>query len=226
MTQSSDPALDPQSQQQPQAQQKNGAPQSADQTAAAANQGAAPEPANDAAPGQQTDEAAARIAALEAELAEVKDRLLRAAAETENVRKRLERERDEARVFAATRFAKDMLSVADNLRRAIEAAPKDQDAVLKAFIEGVEVTERELHSVFERHQIKRVEALGARFDPNLHEAVVEIEDPSKPTGTVVQVMMPGYTISGRLLRAAMVAVSKGGPKEAPAAAGATVDTKV
>jgi molecular chaperone GrpE len=200
MTHSTDPAFDPQ-------------------------KPAAPQPANDAAPGAQppADEAQSRIAALEIELAEAKDRLLRAAAETENVRRRLERERDEARVFAATRFAKDILSVADNLRRALDAAPKNPDEAVKAFIGGVEVTERELLSVFERHQIKRIEALGARFDPNLHEAVVELEDPSKPAGTVVQVMMPGYTISGRLLRAAMVAVSKGGPKEAP---GAAVDTKV
>ena len=203
MTHSTDPAFDPQSPHNP----------------------AGPQPANDAAPGPQppADEAASRIAALETELAEIKDRLLRTAAETENVRRRLERERDEARVFAATRFAKDILSVADNLRRALDAAPKNGDETLKAFIGGVEVTERELLSVFERHQIKRIEALGARFDPNLHEAVVEVEDPSKPAGTVVQVMMPGYTISGRLLRAAMVAVSKGGPKEAP---GAAVDTKV
>ena len=200
MTHSTDPAFDPQ------------------------NPGLA-QPANDAAPGQapSADEAQGRIAALETELAEAKDRLLRAAAETENVRRRLERERDEARVFAATRFAKDILSVADNLRRALDASPKNADEVVKSFIGGVEVTERELLSVFERHQIKRIEALGARFDPNLHEAVVEIEDHSKPAGTVVQVMMPGYTISGRLLRAAMVAVSKGGPKEPP---GATVDTKV
>jgi molecular chaperone GrpE len=202
MTHSTDPALDPQQAQNP----------------------AAPQPANDAQPGPlpPADEAATRIAALETELAEVKDRLLRTAAETENVRRRLERERDEARVFAATRFAKDILSVADNLRRALDTAPNGADDV-KAFIGGVEVTERELLSVFERHQIKRIDALGARFDPHLHEAVVEVEDPTKPAGTVVQVMMPGYTISGRLLRAAMVAVSKGGPKDPP---GAAVDTKV
>jgi molecular chaperone GrpE len=184
-------------------------------------------PANDTAPGPMpaADEALTRIAALETELAEMKDRALRAAAETENVRRRLERERDEARVFAATRFAKDMLSVADNLRRALDAAPKTEDEAFKSFIDGVEVTERELLTIFERHQIKRIEALGARFDPHLHEAVFEMEDAGKPTGTVVQVMMQGYTISGRLLRAAMVAVSKGGPKEAQPA-GQTVDTKI
>lgn len=203
MTHSTDPATDPQT----------------------AQPAAGAQAANDVTPGPlpPADEAATRIAALENELAEVKDRLLRTAAETENVRRRLERERDEARVFAATRFAKDILSVADNLRRALDTAPADGGEALKAFIGGVEVTERELHSIFERHQIKRIEAQGSRFDPNLHEAVVELEDASKPAGTVVQVMMPGYTISGRLLRAAMVAVSKGGSKDSP---GAAVDTKV
>lgn len=179
----------------------------------------APPAANDAVAPKESPEQ--RIAALEAEVAELKDRALRAHAETENVRRRMEKERDDVRAYAATKFAKDMLSVADNLRRALDSAPKSEDEGLKTLIAGVEVTERELLGVFERHQIRRIEAQGARFDANLHEAVVEIPDPTKPPGTVVQVMMPGYTIAGRLLRAAVVGVSKGGP----ANAGQTVDTQ-
>jgi molecular chaperone GrpE len=110
-----------------------------------------------------------------------------------------------------------LLSVADNLRRALDSAPKSEDEAIKNFIAGVEVTERELLSIFERHQVKQLNPLGERFDANFHEAVFEIEDPSKPAGTIVQVMAPGYTIAGRLLRAAMVAVSRGGPREAAAA---------
>lgn len=178
-----------------------------------------PSAANDAAAPKETPEQ--RIAALEAEVAELKDRALRAHAETENVRRRMEKERDDVRAYAATKFAKDMLSVADNMRRALDSVPKSEDEGLKTLIAGVEVTERELLGIFERHQIKRIEAQGARFDANLHEAVVEIPDATKPPGTVVQVMMPGYTIAGRLLRAAVVGVSKGGP----ANAGQTVDTQ-
>ncbi len=181
-----------------------------------------PAPANDSPiPAESQAPAEQRVAALEAEVADLKDKVLRAHAETENVRRRMEKERDDARAYAATKFAKDMLSVADNLRRAIDSAPKSEDEALKTLLAGVEVTERELLGVFERHQIKRIEAQGARFDANLHEAVVEIPDAAKPPGTVVQVMMPGYTISGRLLRAAVVGVSKGGP----ANAGQTVDTQ-
>lgn len=181
-----------------------------------------PAPANDPSiPAESQAPAEQRVAALEAEVADLKDKVLRAHAETENVRRRMEKERDDARAYAATKFAKDMLSVADNLRRAIDSAPKSEDEALKTLLAGVEVTERELLGVFERHQIKRIEAQGARFDANLHEAVVEIPDATKPPGTVVQVMMPGYTISGRLLRAAVVGVSKGGP----ANAGQTVDTQ-
>lgn len=181
-----------------------------------------PAPANDSPiPAESQAPAEQRVAALEAEVADLKDKVLRAHAETENVRRRMEKERDDARAYAATKFAKDMLSVADNLRRAIDSAPKSEDEALKTLLAGVEVTERELLGVFERHQIKRIEAQGARFDANLHEAVVEIPDATKPPGTVVQVMMPGYTISGRLLRAAVVGVSKGGP----ANAGQTVDTQ-
>ncbi len=175
-------------------------------------------PANDAGGAESTGgvqpvAADQRIAALETEVAELKDRVLRAHAELENQRRRLEREREDTQKYAIAKFARDLLSVADNLRRAIDAAPAEGDEGVRGFIAGVEVTERELLSIFERHQIQRIDALGQRFDANFHEAVFEMEDASKPAGTVVQVMAPGYTIAGRLLRAAMVAVSKGGPRE-------------
>ena len=178
---------------------------------------AAPEPGADAG----VADAAARVAALEAEVTELKDRALRAHAELENYRRRAEREREDTAKFAVTKFARDLLSVADNLRRAIDNAPKEGDEAVKSLLAGVAVTERELLTAFERHQVKPIEALGQRFDANFHEAVVEIPDPSKPAGTIVQVMAPGYTIAGRLLRAAMVGVAKGGPKEP---SGQTVNT--
>jgi molecular chaperone GrpE len=180
----------------------------------------APDMAGAAAP-EPAGEAAARIAGLEAEVTELKDRALRAQAELENFRRRAERERDDMAKFAVTKFARDLLSVADNLRRAIDNAPKEGDEAVKSLLAGVEVTERELLTAFERHQVKPIQALGQRFDANFHEAVVEIPDPTKPAGTIIQVMAPGYTIAGRLLRAAMVGVAKGGPKEP---SGQTIDT--
>ncbi len=170
-----------------------------------------------------------------AEIAELKDRLLRALAETENLRRRFEREREETAKFAVSRFARDLLAVADNLRRALESAPQGGELpeALKNVIAGVEVTERELLAVFERHEIRRIDPLGEKFDANLHQAMFEVESADQPRGTVVQVVAPGYTIAGRLLRAAMVGVSKGAPAApapAPAAnAGAAkpqhIDTK-
>lgn len=150
---------------------------------------------------------------LKAESADSKDRMLRAMADLENFRRRTEREREDTLKFAVTKFAKDLLSVADNLRRALSTLPAEVPETLSSLVSGVEATERELLNIFERHQIRAVAAQGQRFDANLHEAVVEIEDKSVPAGTIVQVMAPGYTIAGRLLRAAMVGVAKGGPKE-------------
>jgi molecular chaperone GrpE len=184
-----------------------------------------PEPANDDGAEPTPPAAAAdpsiKLVELEAEVADLKDKLLRAHAELENFRRRAEREREDTAKYAVAKFARDLLSVADNLRRAIDTAPKDGGEALQTLLSGVEVTERELLTVFERHQVKPIEALGARFDANFHEAVMEIPDPSKPAGTIVQVMAPGYTIAGRLLRAAMVGVAKGGPKEP---AGQTINT--
>lgn len=154
----------------------------------------------------------------QAEIAELKDRLLRTAAEGENLRKRLEREKEDAAKYASGKFAKDILTVADNLRRALETAPKDapkdtgEADPVHGLIAGVEATERELIGVFERHGIQRIDPKGQRFDPNLHQAMFEIEDPTQPSGTVIQVVAAGYVQHGRLLRAAMVGVSKGGPQ--------------
>jgi molecular chaperone GrpE len=159
---------------------------------------------------------AARLAALEAENAELKDRALRALADNENNRRRAEREVADARTYGISRFAADTLSVADNLRRTLEAVPAEArataDAGLKTLLEGVELTEREFLKALEKNGIRRIEPKGERFDPNLHQAMFEIEDKSQPSGTVVQVVQPGFTIGERVLRPALVGVSKGGPK--------------
>lgn len=155
------------------------------------------------------------LAKAQAEIAELKDRLLRTAAESDNLRKRLEREKEDAVKYASGKFAKDVLTVADNLRRALESAPKaeaEASEPVRNLLVGIEATERELISVFERHGITRIDPKGQRFDPNLHQAMFEVEDPSQAAGTVVQVIAAGYVQHGRLLRAAMVGVSKGGPQ--------------
>lgn len=161
---------------------------------------------------------AARLAALEAENAELKDRALRALAEIENNRRRSEREVQDARSYAISRFAADTVSVADNLRRTIEAVPAEvresADAGLKTLLDGVELTEREFLKGLEKHGVRRIDPKGERFDPNLHQAMFEIEDKSQPSGTVLQVVQPGFTIGERVLRPALVGVSKGGPKPA------------
>lgn len=165
----------------------------------------------------QTPEADAalskRIAELEAELAQGKDQLLRALAEQENARRRIQRDKEEALRYAASTFAKDLLSTADNLRRALDsvASAEIQDEAVKTLIVGIEATERELLSAFERNGLKRVDPLGQKFDHNLHQALFEVESSGKPAGTVVQVLAPGYTLHDRLLRAAMVGVAKGEP---------------
>jgi len=153
----------------------------------------------------------ARLGAVEAELADAKDRLLRALAETENVRRRAERERSDAARFGAANFAKDMLNVADNLRRAIESAPESQagDELMRNLLQGVAATERELLAAFERHGVRRIDPLGERFDHNFHQAMFEMENTGKPAGTVVQVLQPGYVMHDRLLRPALVGVAKG-----------------
>jgi len=151
---------------------------------------------------------------LQAEKAELQDKYLRAEAETQNVRRRGQQEVERERKYGIERFARDILSVADNIGRALSALPANLDAVdpaLRNVITGVQATERELQSVLERHGVTRIESIGKPFNADFHQAMMEIEDPSVPAGTVVQELIPGYLLAGRLLRAAMVAVSKGGP---------------
>lgn len=151
-----------------------------------------------------------------AERDEMKDRVLRTLAEMENLRRRTEREVADARTYAVTNFARDLLNAADNIRRALDSVPAEArhaaDGALKGLIEGIELTERDFLKTLERHGVKLVEPKGQRFDPNLHQAMFEVPDPSLPTGTVAQVIQPGYVIGERVLRPAMVGVSKGGPK--------------
>lgn len=149
---------------------------------------------------------------LYAENAALKDRVLRAMAEAENVRRRAEKEVADARAYGASNFARDMLALADNLARAQESAPKDADGPLKTMIEGLGLIAADFQSRLTRHGVKKMEPQGQKFDPNLHEALFEIPDESVPSGTVLQVMEAGYTIADRVLRPAKVGVSRGGPK--------------
>ncbi len=157
----------------------------------------------------------ARIEELEAALNALNDKTLRALAEAENTRKRMEKERQDTAKFAVSSFARDLVSVADNLGRALSAITpeqKEQNEPLKNIAIGVEATERELLRALENNGIKRVECLGHPFDPNLHEVMFEIDDASKTPGTILQVLEPAYTIHERLLRPARVGVAKGGTK--------------
>ena len=164
------------------------------------------------------------MATLAKEVADLKDRLLRTLAEMENLRRRTEREVADARAYGVTNFARDILAVADNMERALKALDDEirekADAGVKALLDGVEITERELIKVMEKHGVRKVEPKGQKFDPNLHQAMFELPDSSVPTGTIVQVMQPGYLIGERVLRPALVGIAKGGPKasatEAPA----------
>ena len=180
---------------------------------------------------EQTPEAAAAdpVAALAKEAADLKDRLLRTLAEMENLRRRTEREVADARTYGIANFARDILAVADNMERALKALDDEiranAEAGVKSLLDGVELTERELIKAMEKHGIKRLEPQGQKFDPNLHQAMFEIPDESVPACTVVQIMQPGYTIGERVLRPALVGISKGGPKaQAPAEAAANDNT--
>jgi molecular chaperone GrpE len=147
---------------------------------------------------------------------ELKDRALRVAAEMENLRRRTARDVHDARSYAIANFAREMLSVSDNLRRALDAVPQDArdsaDAGFKALIEGVEITERSMLTALERHGVKKLYPEGEKFDPNFHQAMFEVPNPDVPANTVVQVVQPGYSIGERVLRPAMVGVARGGPK--------------
>ena len=182
-----------------------------------ANENVAPESAQSGA----QPEAAAKpdpVAELTKTNAELKDQLLRTLAEMDNLRKRTEREVVDARTYGIARFAGDVLAVADNFQRALDAPGPDwkaqADPTGRALFEGVELTERELLKVLEKHGVKRLEPMGQKFDPHFHQAMFEVPDPSKPAGTIVQVLQAGFVIGDRLLRPALVGVAKGGPKAA------------
>ncbi|MGQ9364774.1 nucleotide exchange factor GrpE [Azospirillum sp. ST 5-10] len=187
--------------------------------------GEAAAPSAEAGAAPAADKAEDRVAKLEAEVAGLKDQLLRAMAETENTRRRAQREREDASKYAVSSFAKELVSVADNLRRALDAVPpegREHDEMLKSLATGVEATERQLLAAFERAGIKKLDPQGEVFDPNFHQVMFEIENTGKPAGTIVQVLQAGYTIHGRLLREAMVGVAKAGAEET---GGQRVDTK-
>jgi molecular chaperone GrpE len=183
--------------------------------AAASKEGAAP----------STQPAQADPAVLAAEL---KDKLLRTLAEMENLRKRTAREAADARVYGVTSLARDILGVADNMRRALDAVSAELRSSgvpgVKALIDGVELTERELVKALEKNGVRQFTPRGEKFDPNFHQAMYEVPNASVPAGSVVEVVQPGYMIGERVLRPAMVGVSKGGPKSAPGSRSANDNT--
>ena len=161
----------------------------------------------------------------EEEIADLKDKLLRTLADMENLRRRSQKDREDALKYSAANFARDMLSVADNLRRAIESIPEEGDpdgAALVGFIEGIALTEKELLSTLERHGIQKIEPMGEKFDPQFHEAMFEIPSADAENGTVLQIVEVGYVIHDRLLRPAKVGIAKAGPT--PTEPGDQVDT--
>ncbi len=206
---------------------ETGAPQTQESAPAAEGAAVAPDqPA--AAPGPAAEDAAARIAALEAEVERLKDERLRALAEVENVRRRAARDKTDAAKYAVSGFARDILAVADNLKRALGAVDEQArgvDPALDGLIVGVQMTEKELLAVFQRHGITPIEAEGQPFDPHVHDAMYEVPDPSVPAGTVVHVLEPGFMIHDRPLRPARVGVSSGGPKPAPKPPGAAPESE-
>jgi molecular chaperone GrpE len=161
-------------------------------------------------------DAAAELAKAKIEAAQLKDQLLRALAEAENTRRRSQREREDSARYAAAALAKDIVPVADNLARALAAVPAEalgKDEALKNLVDGIAATERQFLAALERHNIKRIDPLGEKFDANLHQAMFELPGTGQPAGTVVQVLQPGYVLHDRLLRPALVGVSK---SDAPA----------
>lgn len=202
------------------------AEEEAARTAENAEPGPAPAAAADA-PGAAAQPAAEPDAAALA--ADLKDKLLRTLAEMENLRRRTAREVADAELRGITAFARDMIGVADNMRRALDTVTpevrNDADAAVKALIEGVELTERELLKALEKNKVRQFNPQREKFDPHLHQAIFEVPDASVPAGSVVQVVQPGYLLGERVLRPAMVGVSKGGPKAAPAQAATNDNAK-
>jgi molecular chaperone GrpE len=176
-------------------------------------------PAEGARPETGEPDVLAVVEALNAENSQLKVRVLRTLAEMENLRRRTEREVCDAKTYGVTSFARDMLTVVDNLARALEHLPAEArasaDPSIRSVIEGVELTARDLEAALARHGVKKLDPQGQKFDPNFHQAIFEAPDPTVPSGTVSQVVQSGWTIGDRVLRPAMVGVSKGGPKAAP-----------
>ena len=193
----------------------------------------APEAANDAGPDVKVEAAEAAapdpVETLKTENAELRDRLLRSAADMENLRKRTEREIGDTRSYAIAGFARDMLTATDSLSRALMMLPHEAreaaDATTKSLIEGIEMTEREMQRLLAKHGVKPIEAEGQKFDPHKHQAMFEVPDPTRPEGTVVQVVQTGFAIGDRVLRPAMVGIAKGGGASGQPAEG-TVDKSV
>lgn len=168
-------------------------------------------------PALDAEKLAAEVETLQGQIADLTDRLLRAHADIDNLRKRLEREKEETAKYAITRFAREVVTVADNFERAVQAVPAgaaEQDAALKALVEGVTMTEREFINVLERNGVRRVVPKGEAFNPHQHQAMMELQDPEVAPGTILEVFQPGYLIDDRVLRPAMVVVAKGGQKPA------------
>jgi molecular chaperone GrpE len=185
-------------------------------TDANAEAAAAVEGTEAAAPEAEAAPALDPLEVLKAEHLDLKDKYLRLAAEMDNLRRRTEREIKDAKTYATTGFARDMLAVSDNLRRALDAVTAEAraaaDTGLITLVEGVEMTERAMLSTLERHGVKKLEPAGQKFDPNFHQAMFEVPNADMPNNTVIQVVQDGYVIGDRVLRPAMVGVSKGGPK--------------
>lgn len=192
-----------------------------------------PVAANDASPEVKAEAAEAAapdpVEALKTENSELRDRLLRSAADMENLRKRTEREIGDTRSYAIAGFARDMLTATDSLSRALMMLPHEAreaaDATTKSLIEGIEMTEREMQRLLAKHGVKPIEAEGQKFDPHKHQAMFEVPDPTRPEGTVVQVVQTGFAIGDRVLRPAMVGIAKGGGATGQPAEG-TVDKSV
>ena len=164
------------------------------------------------------------IDVLRAENSDLRDKYLRLAAEMDNLRRRTERDVKDAKSYSVAGFARDMLAVSDNLRRALDAIPADAlatDDSVKTLAEGVEMTERSMLAALERHGVRKLEPVGEKFDPNFHQAMFEVPNPEVANNTVVQVVQEGYVIGERVLRPAMVGVAKGGPKAPAGEANAT-----
>ncbi len=187
---------------------------------------ASPAKPENAAPGPDpvamSQQLAAEVLRLEAQNKDLTDRLLRAHADMDNLRKRTEREREDTAKYAITKFACDIVGVSDNFQRAITAVPAGaaaEDPALKTLLDGVTMTESEFIKVLERHGVKRIDPRGQLFNPHQHQAMMERDDPSVPSGTIVQVFQPGYAIDDRVIRPAMVVVAKGGAKASKPANG-------